>query len=205
MARIYDERGDAENAERLYRQAVTYNPAMFDAWYLLGNLLKRRGAYVEAEQAYRNGLQQAPQNVAIRTNLGNLYLVQLKRPDDAVAMYRAAIDEMAKQPAAKFSPLPYLSLGVALHQTGDVDGARRALEFAARSVGFVPEEAPRPALSKGDRVRVTVMDGDGEPVREKCFATTPPFVGPDGRWRIFVLTFQRGVVDVLCDEVDLVS
>lgn len=80
-----------------------------------------------------------------------------------------------------------------------------ALEFAARSVGFVPEEAPRPALSKGDRVRVTVMDGDGEPVREKCFATTPPFVGPDGRWRIFVLTFQRGVVDVLCDEVDLVS
>lgn len=80
-----------------------------------------------------------------------------------------------------------------------------ALEFASRCVGFAPEEAPRPDLAKGDRVRVTVLDGDGEPVREKCFATTPPFVGPDGRWRIFVLTFQRGVVEVLCDEVDPVS
>lgn len=79
-----------------------------------------------------------------------------------------------------------------------------AMEFAARSVGFVPEAAPQPGIKKGDRVRVTILDGDGEPVCEKCFATTPPFVGHDGRWRIFVLTFQKGVVEALCDELELV-
>lgn len=79
-----------------------------------------------------------------------------------------------------------------------------AMEFAARRVGFVPAEAPRPAVKKGDRVRVSVVDGDGEPWLEKCVTTTPPFIGHDGRWRIFVLTYQLGVIDVLCDEVDVV-
>jgi hypothetical protein len=80
-----------------------------------------------------------------------------------------------------------------------------ALEFAARSVGFAPEIGPRPGVEKGDRVRVRVPDGDGGLVCEKCFVTTPPFIGHDGRWRVFVLTFQRGVVDVLCDEVHMAS
>jgi len=80
-----------------------------------------------------------------------------------------------------------------------------AIEFAARSAGFVPDAAPRPAIKKGDRVRVTVHDADGDPWREKCMTTSPPFLGHDGRWRVFVLTYQRGVIEMLCDDIDLIS
>ena len=83
--------------------------------------------------------------------------------------------------------------------------AAGALDFAARCVGFEPDVAPKPSFTKGDRVLVTVLDGDGEPVCEKCFTTTPPFLGHDGRWRIFVLTFQRGVVEALCDDLKLAT
>ena len=76
-----------------------------------------------------------------------------------------------------------------------------ALEFAARSAGLAPAALVRPALRRNDRVRVTVRDGDGEPVVEKCFTATPPFQGPDGRWRVLVLTVQHGVVEFLCDDV----
>jgi hypothetical protein len=80
-----------------------------------------------------------------------------------------------------------------------------ALDFAARCAGFEPNHAPLPAFKKGDRVLVNVLDGDGAPVCEKCFATTPPFLGHDGRWRIFVLTFQSGVVEALCDDLKLAT
>lgn len=76
-----------------------------------------------------------------------------------------------------------------------------ALEFAARSAGLAPAAPARPALRRNDRVRVTVRDGDGEPVVEKCFTATPPFQGPDGRWRVFVLTVQHGVTEFLCADV----
>lgn len=79
--------------------------------------------------------------------------------------------------------------------------APAALEFAARSAGLAPAAPGRPALRRNDSVRVTVLDGNEEPVVEKCFTASPPFQGPDGRWRVFVLTVQHGVTEFLCDEV----
>jgi len=76
-----------------------------------------------------------------------------------------------------------------------------ALEFAARSAGLAPTAPARPAIRRNDRVRVTVYDSAGESIVEKCFVSTPPFQGPDGRWRVFVLTVQHGQIAMLCDDV----
>ena len=76
-----------------------------------------------------------------------------------------------------------------------------ALELAARSAGLAPTAPARPAIRRNDRVRVTVYDSDGESIVEKCFVSTPPFQGPDGRWRVFVLTVQHGQIAMLCDDV----
>lgn len=77
-----------------------------------------------------------------------------------------------------------------------------ALEYAAASGGLSVQDPPRPALSGNSRVRVAVASRGGV-VREKCFASSPPFQGRDGRWRIFVLT-SLGVAEYLCDEVEAV-
>lgn len=82
--------------------------------------------------------------------------------------------------------------------------AAAALEFAARSSGLDVCDCPRPAIDRNDRVRVTVQDADGNELREKCFVASPPFQGADGRWRVFVLTFQSGMVEFLCDDVEAV-
>lgn len=78
-----------------------------------------------------------------------------------------------------------------------------ALDIAARCVGFEPAAAPPPALRYRDRVRVTVKDSEGNGIREQAFAASPPYQGPDGRWRVFVLTFKHGMVPFLCDEIEV--
>jgi hypothetical protein len=77
-----------------------------------------------------------------------------------------------------------------------------ALELAARSAGLGLQEQPAPKVRHHDRVRVPVRDEEtGREWLEKGFASSPPFLGVDGRWRVFVLIFG-GFREVLCDEVE---
>lgn len=77
-----------------------------------------------------------------------------------------------------------------------------ALELAARSAGLGLQEQPAPKVRHHDRVRVPVRDEEtGREWTEKGFASSPPFQGVDGRWRIFVLV-SSGVRKVLCEVVD---
>ncbi len=77
-----------------------------------------------------------------------------------------------------------------------------ALMLAARSAGLdLPEQEP-PTLRHKDRVRAPLWDAQKERhVVEKCFASSPPFQGVDGRWRIWVSGYA-GTQAVLCDEVE---
>ncbi|MGE4293461.1 MAG: hypothetical protein AB7E32_14780 [Desulfovibrio sp.] len=77
-----------------------------------------------------------------------------------------------------------------------------ALELAVRSAGLGLQEQLAPAIRHHDRVRVPVRDDEtGREWLEKGFASSPPFLGVDGRWRVFVLIFG-GFREVLCDEVE---
>lgn len=61
--------------------------------------------------------------------------------------------------------------------------------------GWPREDAPRPALHKGDRRRLLLGRGDdGAGVYEAVVAMTDPFQGPDGRWRVFVVGRREPVL-----------
>jgi hypothetical protein len=77
-----------------------------------------------------------------------------------------------------------------------------ALELAARSAGLAMQDQAAPHVCHHDRVRVPVRDEEtGREWAEKGFASSPPFQGVDGQWRIFVLV-SGGVREMLCKVVD---
>lgn len=78
-----------------------------------------------------------------------------------------------------------------------------ALSALARESGLAGARPERPALARNQRLRVRIWDDEQErDVPEKCFAASPVFQGPDGRWRVFALT-SRGVREFLCDDVEI--
>jgi Flp pilus assembly protein TadD len=58
------------------------------AWGWLGILYRENGDYARAEQAYLKAIALKPENAVTHLNLGILYDVYLKRPQDALAQYK---------------------------------------------------------------------------------------------------------------------
>ena len=98
----------------------------------MGNALKQNRDYVEAERAYRQAVRFMTQKHSGYLNLGNLYYNNLGRLDEAIAAYRSAVGHVEAFRSKMFTPTPYLALGIALRDKGDVEGARRALEVARK-------------------------------------------------------------------------
>ncbi len=67
-----EDRGDSEEAERLYRQALDQQETLAGAHTNLGNLLYRRGDLPAARDAYQAALTYEPDQAEARYNLGNL-------------------------------------------------------------------------------------------------------------------------------------
>ncbi len=124
--------GRVDEAIEHYRQAVELKPDSGNAWFALGNALKQKKDYVEAEKAYRQAVRFMTQKHSGYLNLGNLYYNNLGRLDDAIAAYRSAVDHVEAFRSKMFTPTPYLALGIALREQGDAEGARRALEVARK-------------------------------------------------------------------------
>ena len=60
MSKIYAEKPDLEEAERLFRQSVLLDPTEFFADISLGNVCVKRGSREDALRAYSDALQHAP-------------------------------------------------------------------------------------------------------------------------------------------------
>ena len=115
-----------------YRRAIELRPDSGNAWFALANALKQKKDYDQAEEAYREAVQFMTQKHKGYLNLGNMYYNNLHRVDDAIEAYRAAVEHVEAFRSKMFSPTPYLALGIALRDKGDLEGARRMLKVARR-------------------------------------------------------------------------
>ncbi|MEZ4388440.1 MAG: tetratricopeptide repeat protein [Candidatus Krumholzibacteriia bacterium] len=123
--RAAEEAGDLERAHDLYVQAVGAGSEHADWHYRLGCVCLKTGRYDQARRAFQAGLDRAPGDPRMLTNLGAA-LDHLGRRDDALAAYqRAAYHDAA--PAAAFH-----NLGALYAEEGRTGDAVMAFTEAVR-------------------------------------------------------------------------
>jgi protein O-mannosyl-transferase len=88
----------AREAEEQARRALALRPSLADAHFNLGTALAAQHRYDEADRALRAYMQHAPWDPAGPWRLGLLRLVQSK-PDDAVPLFRTALELSADSPS----------------------------------------------------------------------------------------------------------
>lgn len=110
--------------------SVAKDPRRDRAWFMLANEYRTLGQYDKAEHAYKQVIQNSPLRYTAMVNLGSMYMRQLNRPDDAIALFREAVADIEKGGRRSISALPYLALGDALRRKGDIEGARAAFTKA---------------------------------------------------------------------------
>ena len=115
-----EDRGELEDAERLYRKALEIDPQLASAMTNLGNLRHKAGDTAEARALYEKALEHDPSLAEARYNLGNLL--------EDVGETELAISELVRvcQQAPDFADAHY-NLGIALVRTGSKARARRHL------------------------------------------------------------------------------
>jgi len=162
---LYDSQGRAAELEPLLRRGLQKEPrsGMFHNWLAL--VLKRTGRLRDAEMAFRQTLEVAPDLIGAMANLGGLYL-QEGRATEAVAILTSAIEkeprnvesranlivalglernlEQARSQLAtaeelgQHVPVLYNALAYALHVNGR---QQEALETLGRSLALAPQQA----------------------------------------------------------------
>jgi Tfp pilus assembly protein PilF len=121
LADIHQFQGDVAGAGLFLQKAVSISPesaAVQTAW---GQYLFSQKRFVEAERAYQRAIQIDPKAAVPRAQLGDLYLLALKKPNDAVMAYRACLALDASNLRANFM------LGTALLAVGKTEEGEKQL------------------------------------------------------------------------------
>jgi tetratricopeptide (TPR) repeat protein len=119
-------RGKHDTATVHFQKARELAPNNADVEALWGAYLRSRNRLAEAETVLKKAATLDAKAADPHVFLGDLYLVNLKRPKDAVAEYRAAT---AAEPANAGA---HYGLGLALQAAGDMAGAEREVSEATR-------------------------------------------------------------------------
>src|SRR5688572_24517953 len=82
--------GRLEEAETIYRQALTRQPNHHDALQLLGTLAYQRGAHMLAAECLTRAIAANPNVAHYHNNLGSA-LIELDRSEAAIAAYQRAL------------------------------------------------------------------------------------------------------------------
>jgi predicted O-linked N-acetylglucosamine transferase (SPINDLY family) len=84
------QRGELDQAERIYREVLTVLPDDFDALQLLGMLEGGRGNPAAAMEWMSRAVRVNPRDASVHSNMG-LALLELKRPAEALASFERAL------------------------------------------------------------------------------------------------------------------
>jgi tetratricopeptide (TPR) repeat protein len=106
-----------DEAERLYRDAMTLDPWLAIAYTNLGNIRFRRQDGAGAEQLYRKALEIDPRQPEAQYNLGYVMLERAE-PEASIPLFLGAIES-----DPKFSDA-YFNLAMAYEQVGESQKAR---------------------------------------------------------------------------------
>jgi tetratricopeptide (TPR) repeat protein len=140
LAEVAHLRNQRAELEKWLKQALAVAPQSADVQRAWGRYQLATGNLAAAETALRKAAELAPRAAISHMDLGDLYLGGLKRPKDAAAAYRSAVELQPDDAGAQFG------LGSALAALGQTDEAIGALEKAAKLAPANPR--PLPPLAK---------------------------------------------------------
>lgn len=126
LAEIAMKRRNAFQVEKRLKQALAVAPqnaALQQTW---GRYLVTRGQLLEAELAFRKGIELEPKLISLYQDLGDVYLRSLGQPHKAIAIYQTAVQLDPSQGEL------YYSLGTAFVTIGELEQAEVAFEQASR-------------------------------------------------------------------------
>ncbi len=119
----YQQAGQLQRAEAMYRQILQIDPNHSDAWHFLGMIAAQTGNYTVAEELISRALRLSPTAPTYYNSLGNVLRLQNKLTE-AVSYYQHAITLMPNFVEA------YNNLGIALGELGKLAEAEACLQHA---------------------------------------------------------------------------
>jgi len=112
----YDRLNMFKEATKEYRQSLTLNPNLMEAYVNLGTDYYKVGQYDEAVDTYKQAIKKQPDSALLYNKLGSLYVLQRKYPM-AIAAFKKAISIEPNDADAHFN------LGIAYFLSGDSNAA----------------------------------------------------------------------------------
>ena len=126
LAMATHSQGKVKLARDWMSSAVAMAPGQPRVLQAQARMLVEQGLPAAAEESYRAAIGAHPEQARLKLDLATLYMDQLKKPSEAVAVLRDLIRQDPEQSAAHFQ------LGLALSADGKLDEAGRALDEAIR-------------------------------------------------------------------------
>ena len=126
LAKVDIERKDAPAGGRHIQAALALAPNDANVQEVWGHYLFWQKRYREAETSFKKTIQLDSHSVQGHFELGNVYLLGMHRPKDAVAAYRTAVVLDPKRAGTHYM------LANALAANGDMDGAQAEFEEVVR-------------------------------------------------------------------------
>lgn len=175
LAEVAARRNRLDDAATLIRDAVKADAGNAHAHASLGRLQAMRRRFTEAEFSLKKAADLDPKLIRPRMDLADLYATTLRKPRDALALYRVVLAIDPNHAGAHYAS------GVVLTNLGELEQAGRALEAAQR----IEPGNPLPPLALA-RLAIARKDAQG--------AMT---------WVERALTIQPGMVDALEARADI--
>jgi tetratricopeptide (TPR) repeat protein len=123
LALEHHKAGRIADAERIYRQVLTQQPANSEALHLLGVLAHQNGRLDTGIELIQRAIAISPSHAHYHNNLGNVLRAK-GLSGEAITAYRKAVQLKPDYPEA------YYNLGIALRDTGQLDEAVAAYRKA---------------------------------------------------------------------------
>ncbi|RDD43777.1 Transmembrane and TPR repeat-containing protein 2 [Trichoplax sp. H2] len=143
LGNVLSAKGDIDEAEKAYKEALFHRPNMADTHYNLGILLQNAKRYNEALQCYEKAIEFRKKLAAAYLNMGVVY-EKLGKKDEAIKIYRlgSQLDDVGlKNPKAQQHSITgiFFNLGTLLLRENQL---QEALDNFMKAVEKCPEDYP---------------------------------------------------------------